>query len=94
MMTTFIMRGSYSAASVKQISGARTTKAEKIVAGCRGRIVSMYATMGCSDLLIVAEFPDVEQAIKASVELNKALGISFSTVPALPVEEFDRLFKR
>lgn len=93
-MTTFIMRGSYSAEAIRQISKARTAKAEKIVASCDGKIVSVYATMGCSDLLIIAEFPDVSQAMKASVAMNKAFGISFSTVPALPVEEFDRLFSK
>jgi hypothetical protein len=35
----------------------------------------------------------VSGAVKASVELNKLLGISFTTSPAVTVEEFDKLFE-
>lgn len=40
---------------------------------------------------MIVEFPGVGEAIRASVALNKALGIAFSTVPAIRVEEFDKL---
>ena len=90
-MTTFIMTGKYSAESVKQISGGRTVKGTKIVKQCGGHIVAAYATLGKADLLLIAEFPGVGEAMKASVALNKAFGISFATTPALPVEDFDKL---
>jgi uncharacterized protein with GYD domain len=90
-MTTFIMTGRYSAEAIKQISGERTTKAIEIVQQCGGKFVAAYVTMGETDLLAIVEFPGVSEAIKASVALNKALGISFSTVPALRVEDFDKL---
>ena len=90
-MTTFIMTGKYSTESIKQISGERTTIAVDIVKQNGGKIVATYATMGETDLLAIMEFPGVNEAIKSSVALNKALGISFSTVPALRVEEFDKL---
>ena len=53
--------------------------------------MSVYVTMGETDLLAIVEFPGVSRAIKASVALNKAMGISFSTVPAIGLEEFDML---
>lgn len=90
-MTTFIMTGKYSAEAIKQISGERTTIALEIVKQCGGKFVAAYATMGDTDLLAIVEFPGVNEAMKASVALNKALGISFSTVPALRVEDFDKL---
>jgi uncharacterized protein with GYD domain len=90
-MTTFIMTGKYSAESVKQISGGRTVKGNQIVQQCGGRITAVYATMGKNDLLLITEFPGVTEAMKASVTLNKALGISFATVPALSVKDFDKL---
>ena len=37
------------------------------------------------------DFPGVKEAMKASVELTKLLGISFRTVPAVTVSEFDEL---
>lgn len=90
-MTTFIMTGKYSAEALKKISRERTTKGTNIVKQCGGKLLMVYATMGKSDILVIAEFPGVKEAMKASVDLNKALGISFSTVPAITVEEFDKL---
>ncbi len=90
-MTTFIMTGRYSSEAIGRISGARTAKAIEIVQQCGGKIGAAYATMGDTDLLLIAEFPGVSEAIKASVGLNKALGISFSTAPAIRVEDFDKL---
>jgi uncharacterized protein with GYD domain len=90
-MATFIMTGKYSAEAVKQISSQRTKKAQQIAKKCKGTIVSVYATLGETDLLVVAEFPGVAEAMKASVALNQALGIAFTTAPALSVDEFDKL---
>lgn len=91
-MTTFIMTGKYSTEAIKLISVERSAKANEIVEQCGGKIVAAYATMGETDLLAIMEFPDVHKAIKASVDLNNALGISFSSVPAIRIEEFDNLF--
>jgi uncharacterized protein with GYD domain len=90
-MTTFIMKGKYSAESVKQISKGRTVKAIEIIKQSRGKLVAAYALMGENDLLFITEFPGMAEAIKASINLNKKLGISFATLPALRVEEFDKL---
>ena len=90
-MITFIMRGIYSDEALESISAARTEQAAKIVQDNGGRMVSAYATMGDVDLLAVMEFPGVNEAFKASVELGKTLGVAFSTVPAVSVEEFDKL---
>jgi hypothetical protein len=35
----------------------------------------------------------MKEAMKASVELTKLLGISFTTAPAVTVEEFDELIE-
>lgn len=49
--------------------------------------------MGENDLALIVDFPGIQQAMKGSIELTKQTGISFSTAPALTVEEFDKLFK-
>jgi uncharacterized protein with GYD domain len=85
------MIGNYSLEAMKEISRGRTTKATKIIQKCGGRILSGYATMGKTDLLVITEFPSVEEAMKASVNLTNAMGISFSTMPALSLEAFDKL---
>ena len=90
-MTTFIMTGRYSAEALKKISAERTTKGTRIIRECGGQMVAVYATMGKTDLLVIAEFPGVSEAMKASIALNKALGITFATVPAIGLEDFDKL---
>lgn len=90
-MTTFIMKGKYSAESVKKISKGRTVDAIKIIKQSKGKLVAAYAIMGEDDLLFITEFPGIAEAIKASINLNKKLGISFATLPALKVDEFDKV---
>jgi uncharacterized protein with GYD domain len=51
----------------------------------------MFATLGVTDLVFVLSFPSTNDAIKASVALSKMTGIAFSTAPAVPVAEFDKL---
>ncbi|NIM92578.1 MAG: GYD domain-containing protein [Anaerolineales bacterium] len=90
-MATYFMFGKYSTDSIKDISAKRTEKAEELVAGFGGEIKSGYALLGDIDLILIAEFPSVEQAMQASVGLAKLLGISFRTSPAVGIEEFDKL---
>ncbi len=90
-MATFIMTGKYSTDSLRQISAQRSGEANEIVRQCGGSISAAYATMGEADLLVITEFPAVEQAIQASVALSKALDISFATIPAITVADFDTL---
>jgi hypothetical protein len=47
--------------------------------------------LGKNDLVLIARFPGIENAMKASVAMNKMSGISFSSEPAVPVEEFDKM---
>lgn len=90
-MTTFIMTGKYSSEAVKKISGERTTQATQIIKECGGNTIAVYATLGEGDILAIVEFPGINELIKASIGLNEALGISFASVPALPIEDFDKL---
>jgi uncharacterized protein with GYD domain len=59
-----------------------------------GDIKSMYILMGAYDLVMITTFPNMKEALQASIAITKATGISFSTLPALPVEEFDELMKK
>ena len=90
-MATFFMFGRYSAESLKEMSGERTKKAYGLVKKYGGEVKSVYALLGKYDLAVIVDFPDVKQAMKASMALNKLLGISFSTSPAVTLEEFDKL---
>ncbi|NLH98070.1 MAG: GYD domain-containing protein [Chthonomonadales bacterium] len=90
-MTTFVMIGNYTGGSIGCISAQRTDEAKSILASCGGKLVTGYATLGESDVVLICELPNTEAAIKASIALTKALGISFRTAPAVPVDVFDKL---
>ena len=90
-MSTYIMSGKYNHHSIDEISAERTQKANQLVSDNGGSVKSGYALLGETDLVLVADFPSNNDAMKASVGLSKLLGIAFSTAPAVSVEEFDKL---
>jgi uncharacterized protein with GYD domain len=92
-MGTYIMVGQYTTKGIKAISRERTDEAVAVIEQNGGSLKAGYALLGESDLLCIVEFPGTEQAMKASVALTKLLGISFTTAPALSIEEFDKLFE-
>jgi len=87
------MFGKYTTDSLKEISAQRTDKALELIKKNGGEVKSMYVLLGEHDLIIVADFPNVEQAMITSVALHKLTGISFTTSPVVNVEEFDRLIE-
>ena len=90
-MATFFMFGTYSSEALKAASSERTKKAQELFKSLGGEIKSMYALLGKHDLVLITELPGIEQAVKASIELNHQTGIAFTTMPALSVQEFDKL---
>ena len=92
-MNTYIMFGKFSIGAVKEISAERTKRATAIVESCGGKVQALYALLGETDVVAIVDFPGLKEAMKASVELTKLLGISFTTAPAVTVEEFDKLME-
>ena len=90
-MKTFFMFGKYSSEAIREMSVERTQQAIAKIRELGGEITAMNALLGEYDLLFCVSLPDVEDAIKASVALNKLTGISFTTSPAVTVETFDQL---
>jgi uncharacterized protein with GYD domain len=88
------MLGKYSSESLKGISSGRTDKALNLIKKFGGEVKSMYALLGEIDLVFILTFPDVEKAMQASIALNKLTGISFTTLPAISVEEFDKVMSK
>ena len=87
------MFGRYSLDSVKEISPERTHKAAALIKKHGGEVKSGYALLGEKDLVLIVDLPDTEQAMKTSVALAKLLGISFTTAPAVTVEDFDKIME-
>ncbi len=90
-MSLFLFFGKFTPDALGKISAERTRKASEIVRALDGKIVAVYATLGEPDVVAVLELPGIAAAMKASIELSKFLGITFTTAPAITVEEFDRL---
>jgi uncharacterized protein with GYD domain len=90
----FVMLGNYSQKGLEGASAQRTKKANAIAEKAGGRIDSIFALLGGYDLVIIADFPSVAAAMKASIAIGKLTGISFHSLPAVPVDEFDRLIKK
>jgi uncharacterized protein with GYD domain len=90
-MATYLMFGKYSDDSIKQISAKRSEDAMAVVSEAGGELKGGYALLGDYDLVLIIDLPGMEQAMKTSVALAKLLGISFTTSPAMTIEEFDKL---
>jgi len=93
-MTTYILFGKMSVNAVKDISSVRTMNATTIVEKYGGQIQAIYALLGGADVLAIIDFPSMNEAMKASIELTKLLGIAFSTSPAMAIGEFDKLAEK
>ena len=92
-METFFLFGKYSKEALDKISGDRTRKAVNTIQKLGGRVKSAYALLGDRDLVFIVNLPNAKQATLASIALTKQTGIAFTTSPAIPIEQFDNLFK-
>jgi uncharacterized protein with GYD domain len=91
-VASFFMFGRYSSGAAGKISAERTKQARKLVEDLGGRIKDIYALLGEYDVVVIAELPRMAEAMRASVALKKLTDISFFTVAAMPIDEFDELF--
>ena len=92
-MATFFMFGTYSADALTGISAERTREVTAVISDNGGRVQSMYATLGDQDLVLIVDFPDIQRAMKTSIGLSRITDIAFATVPAIAVDEFDKLMQ-
>lgn len=90
-MATFLMFGSYSNESIRQISSERTAQANALIEENGGKVMTGYALLGEKDLVLIVDMPGTAEAMKTSIALAKLLGIAFTTAPAVSFEEFDAL---
>ena len=93
-METFFLFGKYSPEALKKISPERTRKAISALQKLGGRVKSVYALLGNSDLVFIVNLPSAAQATLASITLTKMTGIAFTTSTAIPIEQFDRLMNK
>ena len=90
-MAMHLMLGKYTADGITGASPARTKEITNLISQCGGKVESMYALTGNHDLAFLVEFPSTEDVLRASFELARSSGISFTSNEAVPVAQFDRL---
>ncbi len=90
-MHQFFMFGNYKTGAVKDISANRTDKCVELVEELGGKVISMYALLGSYDLVMITQFDKLETAMKASLGMTCFTGVSFTTHPAVPIEDFDKM---
>jgi uncharacterized protein with GYD domain len=90
-MAIYVMFGTYSSEALRDVSSQRTDDAVAVIKKHGGELKAVYALLGEVDLLAIVDLPDIEHAMQTSIALNKLLGISFHTTPAVTIETFDKL---
>ena len=90
-MAKFVMLGRYTQATMGDISASRTERAQEVISALGGETIGIYALLGAFDLVLVVELPDVETAMRVSLELTRLTGVGFQTAPAVDVAAFDAL---
>ena len=90
-MATYVMFGKYSTEGIKGISARRSDEAKALIKKNGGELKSAYAMLGGTDLVLIVDLPDTSKAMATSAALAKLTGIAFTTSPAVPIEEFDKL---
>jgi len=85
------MLGKYSLEGIKGATTSRTTKVVEIIQAQGGKVAGMYALIGTYDLAFMVDLPSNASLIKASTDITKLTGIAFSSLPAISVEEFDKI---
>lgn len=90
-MHTYYLLGKYTADAIRDISTDRTRRATEIIQQSKGEIILINALLGESDVAIVAQFPGNTEAARAAVAIARMTGISITTCPAMPIDDFDRL---
>ncbi len=90
-MSTYLMFGKYSLEGAKGISAKRTEQSMALLKKYKAELKGGYALLGKTDLLLIVEAPDTGKVMQLSAALGKLLGVSFSTAPAVSIDEFDKL---
>ncbi len=89
-MKTFLIFGKSSPKELKELSLKYKAEIVRLVKDTGGDVGSMSVMLE-KYMILISAFPGIKTAEKASITLSKFTGISFRTLPAIPVDEFYEL---
>lgn len=90
-MAKYLMMGKYTQEAVKGITAERTRQGTAVIEKAGGKVNAAYALLGDCDLMLLVDLPGTAEVMKVSLALTKLTGISFTSYPAVSMEEFDRI---
>ena len=90
-MKTFLIFGKSSSQELKEISLKYRAEVVSLVNDFGGNVRSMYIMLRERYLVLIFTFPGIKTAMSASIALSKLTGISFTTLPAVPIDEFNNI---
>ena len=76
--------------ALKGIGPGRTEETKVIIKEHGGELKAGYAVAGGLDIILIVELPDNSRAMAVSAALTKLTGVSFTTSPAVTLEDFDK----
>ena len=92
-MAKFLLKASYTTDGVKGVmmdgGTGRRDAVQKLIEGAGGKMEAFYFAFGDADVYVIADLPDNQAAISASLNITAAGGARFATIILLTPEEFD-----
>ena len=92
-MAKFLITGTYTTAGAKGlfIEGGSSRKAviEKALNDLGGKLEAMYFAYGDTDVIVIADVPDVVSGLSLSLAANASGTVKVTTTPLITVEEID-----
>lgn len=91
-MATFVRLVSLTDQGVKNIRkfSDQLAEARKVLEANKGKILQIFATLGRYDFVAIIEAPDEKTAMKVSALIGSQGNIRAETLPAVPLEEFNK----
>ncbi|NIV72830.1 GYD domain-containing protein, partial [Candidatus Saccharibacteria bacterium] len=86
-MSTYLLFGNYCSEGFSKVADRHASRILETVTDFGGKARAMYALLGAFDCAMIVDFPAIEDAMKFSVVMAQSFGVSFQTMPIIPVEE-------
>jgi uncharacterized protein with GYD domain len=97
-MAKYLVRASYTTEGarglIKDGASGREAAARKLIESVCGSIESFYYVLGDTDLILIANIPDLSTAAAISLTVAAAGGVRLSTTPLLTTQEMDAACKK
>jgi uncharacterized protein with GYD domain len=88
---TYLMLGTYAPGCSHEISADRSRQMYKLIAGLGGSVLECYGLLGDRDVMLMVELPAPATAMQAAMAMARLTGATFTTYPAVPIADFDRI---